>query len=166
MSGGEAPETYRTSTLQRGFSLVSLAALLLLAVLEATDGGPLLELSLFNAVLTGATLLAAAGWGFQATVRVSETEIRKGRPLWADHALLFDDARKLYLPVHTEALWLYTDLSGAPDLGVEAQSFERFESLARQVLRRLPRGAEIQDPAGRIEEYRRGGDAKGEDQEE
>ncbi len=152
------PATYRTSRLQRGLSVLSVGALLLLAVLEATDEGPLLELSLVNVLLTGATLLAAAGYGLRATVRVSETAVRKTRPLWTDNVLRFE------VPVTTEALWLYTESNGSPDLSIEAQSFERFGSLARRVLRRLPQHTEIQDPAGRVEHYRRGGDAAGENQ--
>ena len=61
MNEDKTPALYRTSRLQRGLSLLSVGALLLLAVLEATDEGPLLELSLVNVMLTGATLLAAAG---------------------------------------------------------------------------------------------------------
>ena len=138
MDRSETPATYRTSKFQRGLFLLSIGALLLLAVLEGTDEGPILDLSLVNGVLTGATLLAVASYGLRATIR-------------------FEDIRRLHLPVTTEALWLYTDPSGSPVLTVEAQSFERFGALARQVLRRLPPGAEIRDPAGRIEGYRRGG---------
>ena len=164
MSADEMPATYRTSRLQRGLSVLSVGALLLLAVLEATDEGPLLELSLVNVLLTGATLLAAAGYGLRATVRVSETAVRKTRPLWTDNVLRFEDIQRLHLPVTTEALWLYTEPNGSPDLSIEVQSFERFGPLARRVLRRLPQHTEIQDPAGRVEEYRRCGDAAGENQ--
>lgn len=159
MDDDKTPATYRTSTLQRGLSLLSIGSLLLLAVLEVTDEGPLLELSLANAMLTGATLIAAAGYGLRATVRVSETAVQKKRPLWKDNVLRFEDIQRVHLPVTTEALWLYTESSGSPDLSIEAQSFERFGSLARQVLRRLPQHTEIRDPAGRAEGYRRGGDA-------
>jgi len=157
MDRSETPATYRTSKFQRGLSLLSIGALLLLAMLEGTDEGPILDLSLVNGGLTGATLLAVASYGLRATIRVSETTIQKKRPLRTDNVLHFEDIRRLHLPVTTEALWLYTDPSGSPILTVEAQSFERFEALARQVLRRLPSGAEIRDPAGRIEGYRRGG---------
>ncbi len=137
MSADEMPATYRTSRLQRGLSVLSVGALL---------------------------LLAAAGYGLRATVRVSETAVRKTRPLWTDNVLRFEDIQRLHLPVTTEALWLYTEPNGSPDLSIEAQSFERFGSLARRVLRRLPQHTEIQDPAGRVEHYRRGGDAAGENQ--
>ncbi|MCS3650032.1 hypothetical protein GGQ08_001325 [Salinibacter ruber] len=99
MSADDMPATYRTSRLQRGLSVLSVGALLLLAVLEATDEGPLLELSLVNVLLTGATLPAAAGYGLRATVRVSETAVRKTRPLWTDNVLRFEDIQRLHLPV-------------------------------------------------------------------
>ncbi len=164
MNEDETLATYRTSRFQRGLSLLSIAGLLLLAVWEATDEGPFLELSLVNVTLTGATLLVVASYGLRATIQVSETAVQKTRPLWMDKVLRFEDIQRLHLPVTTEALWLYTEPNGSPDLSIEAQSFERFESLARQVLRRLPQHTEIQDPAGRVEEYRRGGDATGENQ--
>lgn len=85
MDRGETPATYRTSKFQRGLSLLSIGALLLLAVLEATDEGPILDLSLVKGVLTGATLLAVASYGLQATIQVSETAIQKKRPLWTDN---------------------------------------------------------------------------------
>ncbi|WP_263784397.1 hypothetical protein [Salinibacter grassmerensis] len=159
MGDDETPATYRTSAFQRGLSLLSVGSLLLLGVLEVTDEGPLLELSLVNVMLTGAMLVTAAAYGLRATVRVSETTVQKRRPLWTDHVLRFEDIQRVHLPVTTEALWLYTEPDGSPDLSIEAQSFERFESLARQVLRRLPQHAEIRDPAGRAEGYRRGGAA-------
>jgi len=90
---------------------------------------------------------------------VYRTAVQKTRPLWTDNVLRFEDIQRLHLPVTTEALWLYTEPNGSPDLSIEAQSFERFESLARQVLRRLPQHTKIQDPAGRVEKYRRGGGA-------
>ncbi|WP_263809373.1 hypothetical protein [Salinibacter sp.] len=137
MRADDMPATYRTSRLQRGLSVLSVGALL---------------------------LLAAAGYGLRATVQVSETAVRKTRPLWTDNVLRFEDIQRLHLPVTTEALWLYTEPNGSPDLSIEAQSFGRFGSLARRVLRRLPQHTESQDPAGRVEGYRRGGDATGENQ--
>lgn len=160
---GDAEEisTYQTSVFQRRLSFLSVAALLLLASMEATDGGPVLELSLINVMLTGGMLLATASYGLRATIRVSETEIRKERPLWKDNALRFKDIQKARLPLTAEALWLYADSGGSPDLSVDADSFERFGDLTCQVLRRLPEGAEIHDPAGRIEEYQCDGDPTG-----
>ncbi|MCS3664841.1 hypothetical protein GGP65_002475 [Salinibacter ruber] len=49
-------------------------------------------------------LLAAAGYGLRATVRLSETAVRKTRPLWTDNVLRFEDIQRLHLPVTTEAL--------------------------------------------------------------
>jgi len=74
----------RQRTAPQRFSAASpffIGALLLLGVLGVTDEGPLLELSLVKVMLTGAALLAAAGYGLRATVRVSDGGSENTAPL-------------------------------------------------------------------------------------
>jgi len=150
-SSGET--TYRTSQLQRSLALASAASLLLMATLRVTGDRPLWEPSLLNFVLTAGHLLVATGYGLRARIQVSERAVRKTRPLWSDNTVRFGDVRRAHLPLTEEGLWLYTDPDGSPDLAVEAQSFERFDELACQVIRRLPSDAEVSDPADRLDGY-------------
>lgn len=156
-SSGET--TYRTSQLQRGLALASAASLLLVATLRVTGDRPLWELSFVSFALTAGLLLAATGYGLRARIRVSEQAIRKTRPLWNDNTVRFSEVRRAHLPLTEKGLWLYTDPDESPDLTVEAQSFERFDELACQVIRRLPSGVEVSDPADRLDGYPCGDEA-------
>ncbi|PSQ89958.1 MAG: hypothetical protein BRD30_05220 [Bacteroidetes bacterium QH_2_63_10] len=154
--------TYRTSRLQRGLALVAAASLLLLAGLQVTGERPFLVASYVDFALTAVGLLAAIGYGLQAKIRVSEQAIRKTRPLRKDSTVRFGDVQRVHLPSTEEGLWLYTSPDGSPDLAIEALSFERFEKLACQVIRRLPPGAEVNDPVDRLDEYPCGEDTDAE----
>lgn len=159
MNNDDTEETvYRTSQTQKGLAYVATASLLVLAVLRVTDDRPLWELSAVNFFLTAGLLFSAIGYGLRARIRVSDRAIRKTRPLWTDTTVPFTDVRRVHLPVTNEGLWLYRDPEGRADLEVEALSFERFEEMACQVMRRLPPDAEVTDPAGRLAGYPCGDD--------
>ena len=162
MDNNNTEETvYRTSQTKKGLAYVATASLLVLAVLRVTDDRPLRELSVVNFVLTAGLLLSTVGHGLRARIRVSDRAIRKTRPLWTDTTVQFTDVRRVHLPVTSEGLWLYIDPKGRADLEVEALSFERFEEMACQVMRRLPPNAEVTDPAGRLEGYPCGDGVRG-----
>jgi len=60
----------------------------------------------------------------------------------------------VHFPATQSGLWLYTDPGGDPALTIEGR-FERFGELAAKVADQLPAKAEVTDPAGRLETYRR-----------
>jgi len=69
----------------------------------------------------------------------------------------------VHFPTTQSGIWLYTDPDENPAIIVEDQ-FERFGQLAVQVAGQLPGTAEITDPAGRLEEYRRDNGDTGENE--
>jgi len=88
----------------------------------------------------------------QSIFHVSDGDLRKATPLWWDRTVRFEDVRRLHVPmvVVDSGIRLYTDPDDTPALTLEAQTYERFDDLLRQVARRLPEDAEVKDPAGRL----------------
>ena len=151
-SSGEA--VYRTSWRHRTLSTVAAAIMLLLFGLELTDGdalgpwGKLVDVFLLNVVILGST------HGFLEKVEISGRTLWKRRPLWTDKALSLSKVKRIHFPTTQGGLWLYTDPDGDPALTIQGR-FEQFGQLAVQVVGQLPDTAEITDPAGRLDKYRR-----------
>jgi len=128
--------------------------MLLLFGLELTDGdlfgpwGQFVDVALLGVVLLGAVD------GFLARIEIGEGKLRKQRPLWTDKVLRLRKIQRVHFPTIQSGLWLYIDPSGDPALTIGGR-FERFGTLAVQVADELPDTAEITDPAGRLEKYRR-----------
>ncbi|MEF8865352.1 MAG: hypothetical protein V5A20_06275 [Salinibacter sp.] len=145
---------YRTSWRQRALSTLAATIMLLLVGPELTSGDPLWTWDqLMDVVLLGAVLLGGAH-GFLAKIEISDRTLWKRRPLWTDKDLRLSTVERVHFPTTQSGLWLYTDPDGDPALTVQGQ-FERFGQLAIQVADQLPGTAEITDPAGRLDKYRR-----------
>ena len=146
-SSGEA--VYRTSRSHRAL----FATILLFFGLELANGtfGPWGQL--VNVFLLGMVILSSIH-GFLAKVEIREGMLWKPRPLWTNKALSFSKVQRIHFQTTQGGLWLYTDPDENPAMIIEDQ-FERFGQLAIQVVGQLPGTAEITDPAGRLEEYRR-----------
>ena len=151
-SSGET--VYRTSRGRRALSVLGAAVMLLLFGLELTDGDPFgLWGQLVDVALLGVVLLGAVD-GFLARIEIGEGTLRKRRPLWTDEALRLSKVQRVHFPTIQGGIWLYTDPDGDPAVTIGGQ-FERFGTLAVQVADQLPDTAEITDPAGRLDKYRR-----------
>ena len=160
-SSGEA--VYRTSRGHRILSALGAAVMLFLFGLELTDGDTFgLWGQLIDVFLLGMVLLGGAH-GFLAKIEIGEGTLRKRRPLWTDKALQLSTVERVHFPATQSGIWLYTDPDENPAIIVEDQ-FERFGRLAVQVAGQLPGTAEITDPAGRLEEYRRDNGDTGENE--
>ena len=128
--------------------------MLLVVGSELTGGDPLWTWGqLVDVALLGAVLLGGAH-GFLARIEISEGTLWKRRPLWTDKAFSLSKVRRVHFPTTQGGLWLYTDPDGDPAITIQGR-FEQFGQLAVQVVGQLPDTAEITDPAGRLEEYRR-----------
>lgn len=150
---GDPRATHRTSRRQRGLALLAAVGALLFFGLVAAGDQPLLSAwSLVNLVTTGGTMVAAAAYGLHAKIEVYEAGLRKVRPLWWDDEIRFADVERALLPMTRPGLVLFTGRGGQPQFSVGEAAFERFDLLVLQVLRRLPEGAEVDDPAGRIDD--------------
>lgn len=145
---------YRTSRGHRALSALGAAVMLLLFGLELTDGDTFgLWGQLVDVTSLGVVLLAGAH-GFLAKIEIEGRTLWKRRPLWTDKDLRLSAVERVHFPTTQGGIWLYTDPDGDPALTVEGQ-FERFGELAIQVVGQLPDTAEITDPAGRLDRYRR-----------
>ena len=143
---------YRMTWVRRGLGLVGLVGLLLLLGFEVAGAGTVWTRGvLTDLVIVGCGAVGAAHQ-LGAYVHISADAIRKGMPLWWDRTVRFEDVRRLQVPMVLvdSGVQLYTDPDGPPALTLEAQAYTRFDDLLRQVARRLPDGAEVNDPADRL----------------
>lgn len=147
--------TYGTSRWQRTVALLSAAGVLLFLGLVAASDRPLFSWwTLVNLATTGGTMVAMAAYGLHAKIEVFEAGIRKVRPLWWNDELRFDRVERALLPMTGTGLMLFTGPGGQAQFTVDGDAFERFDRLVLQVLRRLPEEAEIEDPAGCLDDLR------------
>lgn len=158
MSSSEAPRTtYHTSRWQRGLALACAAGAVLFAGLAVTSGPPLFSWwTLLNLGTTGSMMVAMAAYGLHARIEVRAKGLRKVRPLWWDETIRFEAVERMLLPMSRPGLALFTGPGGQSQFDVDGSAFEDFDQLAREVCRRLPPDAEVEDPADRLDDFRDG----------
>lgn len=148
---GDPLATYQTSRWQRGLAVFAAAGLLFIIGIVAVGPDPSWA-TLLQFGTTGVALVAAAAYGLHAQLEVYETGLRRVRPLRTDEPLHFDEVERALLPLTSRALLLFTGTGRQLALRIGGDEFEDFDRLVRQVLRRLPDTAEIEDPAGRADD--------------
>jgi hypothetical protein len=147
--------TYRTSRWQRWGALLAAGGALLVFGIQVAGPRPFFSWpTLLQQIPTGGAMIAAAAYGLQARMEVFETGLREVRPLWWDRTIRFENVQRALLPLTKDGLMLFTGRGGQKQFSVDGQTFERSDQLILQVLRHLPEDAEIEDPAGRIDDLR------------
>jgi len=151
-SDAPAEHVCRMTWVRRGLGLVGLVGLLSLLGFEIAEAGTLWTGGVLTDLAMSGGVALGAAHQLGTSIHVSDDALWKATPLWEDRTVRFDEVRRLHVPMVRvdSGVRLYTDPDGTPALTLEAQTYERFDDLLRQVARRLPEDAEVKDPAGRL----------------